>query len=282
MQASTVNVNGLPVCVYIGGSPTNPTVILLHGGGTDNARLSWADTFPALRDDYYVIAPDYPGYGQTPPDGKPSTMRNLLDFLSSLTSALGLEKMALVGVSMGGALALGYALRFPEQVTRLAVVGSYGLQDKAPAHVLSYLFVRLPFVNELTWWILRRWKGGVKYSVNQIVRSPTARTEALVDEVFTAIQDPTAQRAFAEFQRDETQWRGMRTNYTARLGEIQQQILIVHGTRDIGVPVSAARRAADRLPDVQLALFEGAGHWTQRDEPARFNALLQRFLEEGM
>ena len=280
MKGSKAEIHGLGINVYEAGEPGNPAVLLLHGGGTDNARLSWADTFPALVDDYHVVAPDYPGYGGTPDDGKPSTVDNLLDFLSDFVEALGLDELRLVGISMGGALALGYTLRCPEKVNRLALVGSYGIQDKAPAHALSYLYVRLPFVNELTWWTLRRWRGGVKYAVEQIVHSPEARTEELVDEVFEVMQDPSAQRKFAEFQRDEVQWGRMRTNYTGRLQEIEQPVLVVHGTKDAGVPVAAAERAAALLPNAELHLFEGAGHWTQRDQPERFNELLLRFLQQ--
>jgi len=280
MQRTTVDVDGLPVNVYEGGDPAHPAVLLLHGGGTDNAHLSWADTFPALVADYHVIAPDYPGYGHTPPDGKPSTTKHLLNFLSDFTAALRLDDLRLVGISMGGALTLGYTLRHPEKVSRLVLVGSYGLQDKAPAHFWSWLFVRMPFINELSWWSLRRWRGGIKWSIRQIVRSPDALTDALIDEVFEATQDPTAQRMFAEWQKDEMLWSGLRTNYTDRLPEITQPVLIVHGTKDIGVPVAAARRAAGMLPHAELHLIDGAGHWTQRDQPQRFNDLLLRFLGE--
>lgn len=280
MNATTIRVDGGPVNVYLGGDPGHPAVMLLHGGGTDNARLSWADTFPALAAHYYVIAPDYPGYGGTPRTQQPSTTESLLDFLAALTAALELDDLRLVGISMGGALALGYTLRHPEQVERLALVGSYGLADRAPAHALSALFVRLPWVNELSWWVLRRWRAGVAYTVGQIVRSPEARTDALIDAVFEAVQDPSAQRAFAEFQQDEVRWGGLKTNYTDRLHEIAQPVMLVHGSEDIGVPLAAAERAAGRLPDAELHVFEGAGHWTQRDQPARFNDLLLRFLAD--
>ena len=92
------------------------------------------------------------------------------------------------------------------------------------------------------------------------------------------MQDSTAQRKFAEFQRDEVQWHGLRTNHTQRLQEITQPVLIVHGTRDLGVPVHAAERAASLLPNARLQLIDGAGHWTQRDRPALFNQLLREFL----
>jgi pimeloyl-ACP methyl ester carboxylesterase len=65
------------------------------------------------------------------------TLENLLDYLGEFVTALGLERVTLCGISMGGAMALGYALRHPENVEKLVLVGSYGLQDRAPVHTLS-------------------------------------------------------------------------------------------------------------------------------------------------
>jgi pimeloyl-ACP methyl ester carboxylesterase len=62
-----------------------------------------------------------------------------------------LEIVSLAGISMGGGIALGFALNYPHRVERLVLVDSYGLADKSPMHKLSYLFIRIPFINEWTW-----------------------------------------------------------------------------------------------------------------------------------
>jgi pimeloyl-ACP methyl ester carboxylesterase len=72
----------------------------------------------------------------------------------------------------------------------------------------------------------------------------------------------------------------VKSNYTSRLSEIQIPVLVVHGAKDIGVPLNYARRAADILPNSRLEVIEGAGHWTQRDYPQLFNRLLLEFLGE--
>jgi pimeloyl-ACP methyl ester carboxylesterase len=97
--------------------------------------------------------------------------------------------------------------------------------------------------------------------------------------VFEAMQNPNSQRAFGQFQRDEVQWNGMKTNYIERLSEIDVPVLIVHGSHDIGVPLEYARRAATRFKNARLEIFENAGHWTQRDDPDRFNQLMLEFLK---
>ena len=92
------------------------------------------------------------------------------------------------------------------------------------------------------------------------------------------MQRRSAQQAFSQFQRSEVGRTRLRSNFTPRLPELTVPTLIVHGSRDLGVPVEAARNAARLIPDARLRVFEGAGHWAQRDEPGRFNFELASFL----
>lgn len=270
---------GARVVYRTGGPAEGRPVVLLHGGGTDSGMLSWRDTIPALVDaGFRVYAPDMPGYGDSPPDDRPSTVENLIGYLSALMDAWGLGRAALVGLSMGGAIAIGYTLSQPARVDRLVLIGTYGIQDRAPFHRLSYLYVRIPGLTRLSWALMRRSRALARYSLQQIVHNPRSRTEALVDEVLEAMQNPNAQRAFGQFQRDEIRWRGVKTNYLPRLSEIDVPVLLIHGSHDIGVSVRDAERAAARLRHGRLEVVEGAGHWTQRDDPERVNGLLLGFL----
>lgn len=277
----TVTLPSGTVSYHVGGDAKAKAVVLLHGGGTDHALLSWRDTLPGLVDaGYRVYAPDHPGYGLSPLPDWPVTLVNLLGYLQAFVTALGLERLTLCGVSMGGAMALGYTLRCPEKVEKLVLVGSYGLQDRTPAHMLSYLLVRLPGASAINTLFLGSNRWLLKESLKQIVRNPSYLTSELVEEVAEALKNRDSQTAFNQFQRDEIRWRRNKTNYTASLSHITQPVLIVHGSRDIGVPLAAAERAATLLPDARLEVFGGAGHWTQRDEPEQFNQLLPTFLAE--
>lgn len=92
-----------------------------------------------------------------------------MNFLGELLNALGLERASLVGISMGGAVVVGYALRAPERVDRLALMNAYGLGEEVPWPRVSYALVRRPFVNELTWWILRHSKRVIRWSLGSLV-----------------------------------------------------------------------------------------------------------------
>lgn len=206
----------------------------------------------------------------------PVTMVGLVRYLAEFLDQLRLRNVALVGVSIGAAMALGYTLAAPSSVRSLVLVGAYGLQDRSPAHLLSYLAVRVPGLLSSQTRLLTSNRWMLRQSVRKIVRHDESVTPQLLDQVAAASASSTP--AFAQFQRDEIELHRVRTNFTSRLHLIDQPTLIVHGSRDIGVPVAAARRAAERLPCCRLAIFDGAGHWTQRDVPDQFNRVLLQHL----
>lgn len=262
-----------------GGPDDGPPVLLLHGGGIDNGLLSWGGvTEPLLALGYRVIVPDHPGYGNSPMPSFPVTMPHLVAYLTEFVERLNLRGVSLVGVSMGGAMALSYALQSPDNVAGIVVVGSYGLQDKAPGHVLSYALVRVPGLLSLSSRVIGSNRWLLRWSVRQIIRDRASLTPELMAQVATAARHPSSARAFASFQRDEIQRDGLRTNLIPRLAEIRQPVLVVHGSRDLGVPLACAQSAVKVLPDARLVVIEGAGHWTQRDCPDRFADLVLEHL----
>src|SRR5215831_4218451 len=144
-----LEVDGLQIHCYIAGE-TGETVMLLHGGGLDSALLSWGKVTGPLSDHHRVFAPDLPGYGQSDHPTIQYTMDYYLTFLAHLLDDLHLERVSLVGLSLGGGAALGFALRYPERVEKLVLVAPYGILDKVSAHKLSYLYVHLPYFDELS------------------------------------------------------------------------------------------------------------------------------------
>ena len=175
---------------------------------------------------------------------------------------------------MGGGAALAFSLAHPERVERLVLVDPYGIQKKAPAHRLSYILVKAPFIMNMSWQMMRANRGMTRAALRGIVADPQAITESLLDEVCQAVQDPGGQQAFYNFQRYEMQWNGVRTVYTDRLEEIDAPTLFIQGDADKLVPVEEIRRAVQEMPDARLVVMEKTGHWPAREHPAAFNRLL--------
>ncbi|NLH00060.1 MAG: alpha/beta hydrolase [Chloroflexi bacterium] len=257
---------------------SGPVVVLLHGGGTDNASLSWGLLIPELAKTHRVIAFDWPGYGESDRHRHIRyTSEFFIQFLHDLLDTLGIPSASFAGLSMGGMAAIGFALRWPERVEKLALVDSYGLQPALDYHKLYYLYMKIPFVNELTWWLSGS-RPMMRLVLKGLLRRPEALTEALFEEVYQAMKHPGGHHAWFFFQNHEMTWKGQRTCFMKRLGEISAPTLIVHGTKDNAVPAKYAVEAHERIRGSKLYWMEGCGHWPQRDNPEEFNRVMKSFF----
>jgi pimeloyl-ACP methyl ester carboxylesterase len=258
------------------GSP----LLLLHGGGIDSAQLSWAEAIAPFAEHYRVYAPDWPGYGKSDPlAGEGYGIDRLVEVLAELIDALDLPQVSLIGISMGGGAALGYALTHPQRVAKLVLVDSYGLCAYAPFHRLSYWVTRLPLISRWTYGFMRRSRRLTGWGMRALFAGPVP--EAVVDESFAALQLANAGEPFISFQRSELLPDRLNTCYAQRFSELTMPVLLLHGDEDTLVPLSAAQDAARQIPNVRLTVMAKTGHWPPRERPAQFNELVLAFLKEG-
>ena len=170
-----------------------PAVLLLHGGGVDNASLSWGELGPVLADaGYRVLAPDHPGYGQSPAAPWPHSQQRLVDYVGELVDGLHLDRYAIGGLSLGGGMTIGHVLTRPEGVTGAILLGSYGLMDrqfegplKRPAQLMTWAMIRSGMLSAL----MRAYgkdRRLMNSSFRGLIRDPGRRTPALLDEIMTA------------------------------------------------------------------------------------------------
>ena len=260
----------------VAGSP----VILLHGAGTDSARLSWEQAIGPLAQNHRVYAPDLPGYGESDRPDIDYTSDFYVGFLGGLMDVLGVARASLVGLSMGGAIALGSVLRWPERVDRLVLVDAYGLQRTVALHKLSYLMVHTPGLLEATWFLVQHSRAAARASLGNVFHDVKAVPDELLDQVVTEARTPHAGRAFTAYQRHDVSWHGLRTGYLDRLNQIHVPTLIIHGREDRAVPLACAEAAHRLIAGSQLQVIDGAGHWPQREKPEAFNRVLTEFLAE--
>ena len=264
---------------YLKAGEGNAPVLLLHGGGYDSAALSYKHVIDPLSEHRLVFAPDWPGYGQSDrPQVKYST-GYYVGFLDHLMDALGLEKASLVGISMGGAISLGFSLWSPQRVEKLVLVDSHGLGGEVPGGVASKALVRLPLLNRLVWAALKRSRKMVRASLQTTFYDPRTVTETLVDEVYQLVKTPGAGRAWRSWQENEISREGLRTNFVERLQALAMPTLILHGAEDRFIPVSWARRAHTLIENSELHVFPRCGHWLTLERPGEFNRAVLEFLE---
>jgi len=265
---------------YLTAGDSGPVVVLLHGGIIDAAHLSWGAAIDALADEFRVIALDLLGYGESEiPDISYSTGLHV-DLVEGFLDAIDVGRANVVGVSLGGGVALGLALQAPEKVGRLVVVDSFGLGRDLPNDHVSYLLSRLSILNRLSISLLRRSRRLAAASLGAIVHDPEAIPRELGDDFYAHLQRPGVGLAFRRWRRHEITRAGYRTVYTDRFDEIEQSTLVLHGAEDDLFPVAWAERAAARIPDADLRVIEECGHWLPREKPAECNDAIAAFLAE--
>ena len=146
-RADHLDLDGGRVRVLRSGPDRAPALLLVHGGSTDNAAISWYRMFGEFGPDHRVIAPDLPGFGGTEgiePLGGPTAQA---DFLARVLTGLGVERAVVVGVSMGGDVAMNLALRHPALVRGLVLIAPGGLVERAGnrfTHRAAWRFARMP------------------------------------------------------------------------------------------------------------------------------------------
>lgn len=246
-------------------------VLLIHGSGPGvSAWANWRLVIPALAKARRVIAPDMVGFGYTDrPAGIEYGMDTWVQQALDLLDALGLEQVDLVGNSFGGALAMALAIRAPQRVRRLVLMGSVGV----------------PF--EITEGLDAVWGYQPSFEAMRSIMDYFAWSRELVSDELAELRyqasiRPGFQESFAAmFPAPRQRWVDAMTSREADIRALPHETLIVHGREDKVIPLSNSLTLADWIPNAQLHVFGHCGHWTQIEHNARFNRLVGDFLAEA-
>lgn len=250
-------------------------VVLLHGAGADCARLSWKHVLPRLAARFRVLAPDLPGHGGTAELEEPTTAAYAA-WLRNFLEAEGVEQAVLVGLSLDGALALGYALEHLHRVEGLVLVASYGLSRRIPYQALLRFVLGSPLRRVLAAPVLRQ-ERGLRWGLRVLVGDRRAVDAELLEDVRAALRG-TSPGLFWRWLATELGPLGVRTCYLDRLPELRCPTLLVHGDRDRLVPLHHVREAVRRIPQGRLVVLRGCGHWPPREQPEALVHVVEDFL----
>ena len=277
IESAFVNVKGLRTHYLHAGDSGKP-VVLLHGAGMDSAALSWESAIGPLARGHRVVALDLPGYGETDRPNVEFSNTFYTQFAVDFMDQLGLAQVCVVGLSLGGAIALELCLTEPRRVQKLVLVAPFGLQQRIPLHKVSYLLVRMPGLIALTWALLRTSPFLIRWSMRRIVYNATALSDDLVHAILHEARRPGAGRAFQSYLKSCLKWNSINPYLVPRLKEIAIPTLIIHGADDSLVPNKYAQNAHALIPGSQLSVIRPCGHWPPRENSDEFNERLLTFL----
>jgi 3-oxoadipate enol-lactonase len=258
----TARIGPLPIVVDIAGE--GPLVVLLHGIG--GGRTNWRANIPALAAGFRVVAWDARGYGDS---GDVPGRRRFDDFAADLSVVLdhfGAQRAHLVGLSMGGRIALRFRALHPYRVASLVLADTHlgfgALSDRERAAFLStrrdpLLAGQTPA--DIAPGLARRLVGDPANGalIAEVVASLAAlRADAYLRTIAASVDDDLD---------PATEGVGVPT-------------LVVVGARDRVTPPALARELAGRIDGAELAILEGAGHLSNMEAPDAFNRAVLAFL----
>jgi len=249
-------------------SPTMPTLLFLHGSGPGASGYSnFHRNFPYFAEQgYHVLVPDYLGYGLSDkPDSIAYTSDLHVEVLAELLSARGVTSVIPIGNSLGGAIAMQYALRHPAQVKRLVMMGPGGLEDAA------LWAPSMPGLRAMGAFLFgpRDDRAAFRKLLEQLVADPGIITDEVIDSRFPIwLTQP-----IEVFKTMQVAVSG------DRLEELKIPILGLWGQRDRFCPSRHAGILIERGVDVRVVVSSHSGHWFMLEEPAYFNREVLDFLQ---
>lgn len=254
-------------------------VVLVHGGGTDAAAISWYRLLPSLGEDTEVFAPDLPGFGASlgvDPVGGPAA---LADVVVEVLDAVGVRRAVVVGVSMGGDVALNVALRHPGRVAGLVLIapgGLVGVFRNQWAQGAAWAASVLPDVVLLP--LGRLANRFVRVALKAVVKDVSRLPEEVVSEFVRLARHPRGVLGYARYNQAALGPRGMRNDLSGRVREIGVPALFLHSAADPLVPIDGSRRATAAMPRARMVVVPDVGHWVQLEDHDRVLAEVRDFL----
>ncbi len=228
----------------------------------------------AFMDTHRIVSLDLPGFGASEMPESELSIRGYARLVDGVCDALGIERVSVVGNSMGGFIGAELALSFATRVDRLVLVSAAGLSTEQLARTPLLFAARLVAAGTP---VASRFESSVVHrprlrraAMQFVVRYPERLSVPLAQELVLSFGKPgfvAGLRAIMDY------------SYRDRLPGIEIPVLIVWGRNDLLVPVGDATRYADLIgPNARVEIFEDTGHTPMLERPSRFNDLLRGFL----
>jgi 2-hydroxymuconate-semialdehyde hydrolase len=244
-------------------------LLFIHGSGPGvTAWANWRLAIPVFAEHYHVLAPDVLGFGYSArPEGITYGKDVWVEHLIAFLDAKGVKKCHIVGNSMGGGLALALAVKRPDLVDRMVLMGSSGV----PFPITPGL--------EAVWGYVPGREAMRTLIAEYFAYDASIANDSLVELRYAASMQPGFQESYSRMFPPPRQ-NGVNDLATPAddIKRIAAQTLLVHGREDKVLPLAVSYELLSLLPNAQLHVFGHCGHWTQIERMPEFNAIVAAFL----
>lgn len=286
LRQREVVVDGVRISYTEAGS--GPTVLLLHGA-VFAGNVFWWETQAALAPYVHTVAPDYPGWGASEKPGLPYAMEDYHRFMHGFMDALGLDKVVIIGHSMGGLVGSSFALLYPERVismTNLAAPPAWASAE------LPWLFqpLQYPLLGEAMMFFtpllgpkhplgVRRFYGSLFHDIRTI---PRHRFKLAMQGCCEATADPAHRQAFLNTVRTNREhFRGGNVKLKELAKALSVPVTLIAGKQDSLFPVAMIEQSAREAPNVRLSVLDPCGHFPTWEQPDLVAELLLEVIGEA-
>ena len=270
----SVAVDGARVS-YVELGSGDPPVLFVHGLGAQ--WRVWALTLPVIEARRRTIAVDLPGFGASEVGAAPVSIRGYAELLKRLCAVLDLDRVVVVGNSMGGFIAAELALIAPGLVERLVLVDAAGIVPTRAelARILPWLWSTAlvgPALESASRGVAAR-PGLRRAALRMVIEDAAALPADLTYWALLATPGPSTRDALrASLSYLTPEWE-------EQLGAIECSTLVTWGEGDTLIPVRYAAEYARRIPGARVVRIPGAGHLPMIERPDLFNEALLEFID---
>ncbi|WP_195166563.1 alpha/beta fold hydrolase [Mycobacteroides abscessus] len=257
---------------------SGPVLLLIHGIGDNSA--TWDSVHAQLAEHFTVIAPDLLGHGQSDKPRADYSVAAYANGMRDLLAVLDIERVTVVGHSLGGGVAMQFTYQFPHLVERLILVAPGGVTKDVN---IVLRCASLPFIGDALGLLrlpmampMLRLGGAVARAT--FGRASMARDIPDVLRVLADLPEPRASAAFTRTLRAVVDWRGQVVTMLDRCYLTESvPVQLIWGSDDLVIPVSHGHLAHAAMPGSALEIFDKSGHFPFHDDPERFIGIVRQF-----
>ncbi|EMQ98677.1 alpha/beta fold hydrolase [Paeniglutamicibacter gangotriensis] len=244
-------------------------LLFLHGSGTGvTAAANWWLNLPELAEAGRCIAIDSVGYGQTVvPEGIEYGIKEWVRHAVRVLDALGIEKTWIVGNSIGGWVAMQFAIDFPERLLGIVSMGTGGAKKTAALSGHAK-----PELSE----------AGIRRTLEQFVVDKALVTDELVSLRYASALNDTASDRLVDVVTARDRDRDALPLDFEVLGKLEIPVLLIHGMQDVVIPVTRTHELQGVIPTADAHIFNQCGHWSQVERASEFNQVIKSYLAQHM
>lgn len=268
VERKTIVVDGRTWPYLEGGDPSKPVLVMVHGFGADKDH--WTFYAPWMTRDYRLIAPDLPGFGENDRDGElPFDVTSQAARLKAFLDALGIERPHLGGNSMGGWIALRFAIDYPDALRSLTLMNNAGILGANQSELQKLaadrdynplVLANLEDADRLIAFVVHK-PTRVPARLKPVIYADALKHRDLLDKIFWVIADEMEQKPLND-----------------ALGKVKVPTLIIWGRHDKLIDVSCVAVLEAGIAGSRSHIFEHVAHVPMMEDPKATAEVQREFL----